>query len=304
LNQTPAIIAADNCPKLPEHDWRFLETELLRPAQAASCARCRGCDELAESQQLFSPSGTPHTYLCCPECGPSEIDPRLLRRWRIDVPSCLRLAFTPIITALKPTELLADQLWRIGRPTIHGRRWELVFARHPDRDRDDAVLKLLAQQPASAVIAPLEADATAWSQRLPNICLALEAFTALDAGALSVDANLFAELLAQRPTSISAKLSPRRRRADFAGKIDRLRDVLKEHVKAARDHALDSQARTGTPELLPFPTNRWLAKQAGIRNYEVTRCFQDKEARELQFLREVAQDLNRLLGMPVSKVCS
>lgn len=296
MNQTPAIIAADNCPKLPELDWRFLETELLRPVQAASYARCRGCDELAESQQLFAPNGTPHTYLCCLECGPSEIDPRLLRRWRIDVPSCLRLAFTPIISALKPAELLADQLWRIGRPTIHGRRWELVFARHPDRYRDEAPRDALLKQPASIVITPREADATAWSQRLPNICLALEAFTTLEAGALHVDASLFAELLAQRPTSIGAKPSPRRRRADFAGKIDRLRDVLKEHVKAARDHALDSQTRMGTPELLPFPTNRWLAKQAGIRNYEVTRCFQDKEARELHFLRDVAQNLNRLLG--------
>jgi hypothetical protein len=296
LNQTPAIIAADNCPKLPESDWRFLETELLRPAQAASCARCRGCDELAESQQLFALNGTPHTYLCCPVCGPSEIDPRLLRRWRIDVPSCLRLAFTPIITALKPVELLTNQLWRIGRPTIHGRRWELVFARHPDRYQDEAAQNTLLKQPASIVITPREADAIAWSQRLPNICLALEAFTTLEAGALHVDASLFVELLAQRPTSIGVKLSPRRRRADFAGKIDRLRDVLKEHVKAARDHALDSQARTGTPELLPFPTNRWLAKQAGIRNYEVTRCFQDEEARELHFLRDVSQNLSRLLG--------
>jgi hypothetical protein len=207
----------------------------------------------------------------------------------------LRLAFTPLVSALKPAEMLTDLVWRIGRPTIHGCRWELVFAKHPNRDRDDSVLKLLAKQPASVLIAPRETDATAWSQRVPNICFSLEAFTNLESGALQVDKCLFEDLLRQRPAS-SAKPSPRRRRADFAGKIDRVREILKEHVRATRDHAMESQARTGTPELLPFPTNRWLAKQAGIRNYEVTRCFQDDEARELRFLRDVAQDLNRLLG--------
>jgi len=70
---------------------------------------------------------------------------------------------------------------------------------------------------------------------------------------------------------------------------------MKEHLKAARDHAFDTLDRTGMPQLLPRPQRDFLAKKLGVHKSSVTRAFNDREANELRFLWELAADLDRIL---------
>jgi len=69
-----------------------------------------------------------------------------------------------------------------------------------------------------------------------------------------------------------------------------------EHLRTARDYALETRERTGTPELLPRPSQKQLATRLGISESNVSRCQHDKSARELALLWEWAADLDRVLA--------
>jgi hypothetical protein len=85
-----------------------------------------------------------------------------------------------------------------------------------------------------------------------------------------------------------------RKRATRTAKIDRLVREVKEHLLAARDHAHSSEAATGTPALLPRPTQKELAKRAGVSPIDVSRCLRDDAANELRVLWTTAQDLEQV----------
>ena len=77
--------------------------------------------------------------------------------------------------------------------------------------------------------------------------------------------------------------------------IEMLTGEMQEHLRAARDHAVDTLDRTGTPQLLPRPQRDFLARKLNVHKSSVTRAFQDDESRELQFLWDLAADLDRIL---------
>ena len=77
--------------------------------------------------------------------------------------------------------------------------------------------------------------------------------------------------------------------------IEMLTGEMHEHLRAARDHAVDTLDRTGTPQLLPRPQRDFLARNLNVHKSSATRAFQDDEARELQYLWELAADLDRIL---------
>jgi hypothetical protein len=73
-------------------------------------------------------------------------------------------------------------------------------------------------------------------------------------------------------------------------------------LRASRDHAFDTKARTGTPELLKRPTQAELARLAGVEDYDVTRCMKDPNGELLRFLWEALDDLDLVMkGIPDRK---
>ncbi|MAD79965.1 MAG: hypothetical protein CMJ50_03855 [Planctomycetaceae bacterium] len=85
------------------------------------------------------------------------------------------------------------------------------------------------------------------------------------------------------------------KRGPRAALITELTRELQEHLRTARDHAFDTMDRTGTPQLLPRPQKDFLAKKLDVHKSTVTRAFSDDEARELCFLWDLADDLDRIL---------
>jgi hypothetical protein len=77
--------------------------------------------------------------------------------------------------------------------------------------------------------------------------------------------------------------------------VEALRKEMEEHLRSARDYALATLDRTGTPELLPRPTMEFLARRLRVNKSTVSRCFDDAAARELKLLWVVAADVDRLL---------
>lgn len=106
-------------------------------------------------------------------------------------------------------------------------------------------------------------------------------------------------LPAEPPPTVSGgratRRPPPRKRSGRAEKIERLVRELVEHLRAARDHAFATRDATGTPALLPRPSQTALARRAGLTKYDVTRCLQDTAARELQLYWGLAEDLDRIM---------
>lgn len=68
---------------------------------------------------------------------------------------------------------------------------------------------------------------------------------------------------------------PRRKRAERAAKIERIREALVAHFRAARDHAFASAQQGDGAELLQRPSKKVLARLAGVQPHDVSRCFRD-----------------------------
>jgi hypothetical protein len=99
----------------------------------------------------------------------------------------------------------------------------------------------------------------------------------------------------QAASAALPKKEPPRKRATRAAKIEALRKEMIDHLRAAHDHARATRDQTGTPRLLPRPTQKDLAKRVDISEYDVSRCLKDPAAHELRLLWEVALDLGQIM---------
>lgn len=85
------------------------------------------------------------------------------------------------------------------------------------------------------------------------------------------------------------------KRSSRANTIERLVELLKEHLVCARDNARFSHDETGVPVLLPRPTLESLAIAVGVSKSTVSRCIRDSHARHLKLLYDTADDVNAVL---------
>ena len=86
---------------------------------------------------------------------------------------------------------------------------------------------------------------------------------------------------------------PRRKRAERTAKIERIKGALVDHFRSARDHAFSSAQQGEGAELLPRPPKTMLAKMAGVKPHDITRCFRDDP--QLVQLYEMADNLEDVM---------
>lgn len=99
-----------------------------------------------------------------------------------------------------------------------------------------------------------------------------------------------------RGTAVYRQRSRRpRKRRDRAAKIERLTEEMIDHLKGAQNHATDTEARTGTPELLRRPRQKELAALTQMTATDVSRCFSDPAAQQLRLLWDMANDLDQIM---------
>lgn len=91
-----------------------------------------------------------------------------------------------------------------------------------------------------------------------------------------------------------ANKRPPRKRAERAAKIESVRNELVLHIRAARDHAYSAIQRGDEPELLRRPNKSKLAELAGLKPYDLTRCFNDEP--QLKQLWNMADDLDAVMN--------
>ncbi len=158
------------------------------------------------------------------------------------------------------------------------------------------MIAALATHPKAVLFFPTETAAAKWSTTFPNPIVALEVVASLKPDGIAFDPSVVEiRLLDAGLVQGSVRKRPRRKRSDRACKIERLTKEVLEHLQAANENALSTKEITGTPALLPRPSQQDLAKRCGLTESDVTRCFQDDTARPLNLYWEMALDLDQVM---------
>lgn len=270
----------------------WIDQGVLAPADVALRLICTECNELAGADVVWVGD---RAILPCVHCGPLQIDPARLSCWRISIPVLVDQIRQAM--GLKGTviELVQGHLWRLGNMHWSGIVWPVICGRGLSSVVAAGWLDDVRTTPQTIFVSLSGLPSRELSGRCAGATLALDELAADRDGVLNIDlAEL--QLCLPKPASFSRRKGKSPKRAIRVAHIENLIRELIEHVRSAREYAINSQERTGTPLLLPRPTCEELAARLKVDKSTVSRCLADASAHELRLVWELAVDLDRILG--------
>ena len=297
----PAVFHADQVAVWPQGELdRWVASGVLQPISPASSlpTLCCGGEQVGEVVFLTdADAGRVSAYVSCPHCGPSPLSPAALRRWRVDLERLTHVVFAEIDVAPQSVCLEAGRLWRVGKASKVAGGFVAFFGRQLHRHDAGEILNRARIPNRAVVFSPWYLPATVAGDHGPLILPLTDVVSSASNGTIRFDRDQVVDRLAEwLQTRPSAEKRAARKRASRAADIAALTRELKDHLRAARDHAVCTSDRTGRASLLPRPTQEELARRIGSSQWTVSRCLNDPEARELNYLWELAADVDRLLG--------
>jgi hypothetical protein len=247
-------------------------------------AECPECHELCEIRVLQDHCGADVMYCVCPECGPSRFTPSTLKRWRIESEPLVERVAQALEIKVQMEVLVPRFLWNVGRKA----RREILFLRRCQEEHFKMLLPILIKHPKSILMTLTTGTAERLRVMLSNRIFALEDVTRFDAEhGIEIDLDTIKIHLGPEEGE-PVKTTPRR--AVRLAKIEKLVAELKEHFRRSRDHYYS------VGDLLPRPTQADLARLTGLRQDDVSRCLQDKDALILQHLWKHSDALEAILN--------
>ena len=265
---------------------------VLLPAPPAGSWDCTDCGSHCRLVYLDDARGISRVYAACSRCGPVAVEPRQLDRFDIDTAALLTAIFQAHRASVEPID--PRGFWKVGRATWAGQSREVWFIRGAAPEVNTKAESLLATHRRACLFTPTRDAAQAWTKRVPRIVVALEDVLDWTAGGFQLDEDVIAARL-DDGTDPTDKAKPRPKRGSRAAAIEALRQELNAHIHAAADHAFATSEQTGTPELLPKPTQAELAKRIGVSPPTLGRCLADKAAPELRILWDAANDVYEVM---------
>ena len=296
----PPAFTFDDIASWPEGELeRCLGAGLLHPGRPASFVTCLECGETEEVVVVEdSVTKRPHAYMRCAEVGPVEIPLERLRQWETTYEQLMDAVFSGIPLVGSREEIVRDRVWRLGAARWAGAARNVYFVRGLRRRDAWRVINQAKLTPRSVVFVPARLPEEDQRIKVMPFVIPLTSVLSWEAGSLRFDHEYVEAEVSDAVARLDGKSERRRRPAPRAARltvIAALSREMQDHLRAARDHALDALARTGVPQLLPRPQKDFLARKLGVHKSSVTRAFHDEEARELRFLWELAADLDRIL---------
>lgn len=275
---------------------QLLATGVLQDLSPAKSLACAECAEAPFRDVIYTEAADGHSRALfpCPNCGLYEVPLDRLRRWQIDRGALIAFIGRSLNVARNASERVPGRLWRIGRlqrDAVHIAVWfGLQLGR---RDAHEVIARAQFAAPALLLV----------PSRMPRAALpegvvtgSLRELTCWSDGGLCWDKGRLAELLtASGPVPRSGRKAVSTRRKTRATDIEALVAELKQHLRAARDHADHTLAMQGEPRLLPRPTQKDLARRVGITESRVSRSLNDPHATELRLLWNLADNLDQVL---------
>lgn len=107
--------------------------------------------------------------------------------------------------------------------------------------------------------------------------------------------DAFCQMIETKLTGNYQNKKPLPIRAPRTANTEKLVKAMEAHLLAARDHAQSLVDRGQEAEFLPRPEQKMLAKQLGIHISSVSRCINDKRAKELKILWDTANSLEGIM---------
>lgn len=288
--------------------WKFTEIELWPEGELEHCIAqglfvpdepseqvpCRQCGELADVHLSTSPLTAGTAGLSC-ECGPDRV-PLL---WV----SCWRLAFSRFQNRLSGAigiddnwhEVVRDRVWRLGKWHVAGASRNVYMARQLRRVDTFQVFQQARFPAGSVVFVPSQMPSPELRIEPVPMLIPLVDVLRWDGDGFALDKAHVEDQLRAAADASDDNADVRKRDSRFSA-IGLLKQELVEHLRSARDYAVETRQRRGTPELLPRPTREQLAKRAGVHRTTVTRCLEDGSAPELLSLWNLAADLDQILA--------
>ena len=213
-----------------------------------------------------------------------KIDPETIKGWRVNDTVILRSLVESLGMKENITEILADQIWKLGRR----QRREYFFIRSVSHDNISQIMAMFGNQPKAVLITTRDADTI--KRFMPNVtCFSLcEAGTLDEEYRITFDMELIETYVGDHEKT---KKKSKPKRSLLAGKIEVLTQAMKEHVYAAYNY-MEHTGQSGEIKLLPRPTQAQLAKMTDLSQQDVSKCLRDPEATILKLFWENSKTMD------------
>jgi hypothetical protein len=287
---------------------RCLAAGLFSPAEPSRFLTCYECGELHDSEVVFFPhvvTGELRAAIAC-TLGEVLVPLERLQRWQMPIGTFLDVVFAHIERNGPPAEIASGRVWRLGKAKWANSQWNVFFARRLHWSDAWKVFNQ-AQFPARSVVFTPQhvAELDERIIRRPTMLPLREVLTWGEGPKFVFDHAYVEDHLAELLRSIAAqpvKKKPRKQ-GPRPAHINAIMSELQQHLRAARDYAITTRDRTGAPALLKPPTKETLAKLVGVHKSTVTHCFRDESAVMLNYLWNLAHDVDRILEYRSTPSC-
>jgi len=294
-NPSPALVLED-LEAIPQSDLdRLMGLGLVKQAATATHVVCDACAEghVEEVDRIVYSEHVTRFFITCPENGRVEVPRERLMQWAVDyLPLFLSLS-SALSASIGVTEVFPGRVWNLGRVALSGKSRTIWAARGlgwPDATQlvdvlpkgRSPVLFFLGQPPDGNLL-QIPCESVIELRTVISLC---------DEGiAVDVD-GIERQLVGETPEVAMKKL---RKRASRAATVDAIKQALREHLRAARDHAFNSRNRGSGSALLPRPSQKQLAAQLKIHESSVSRAINDPSDKEIAILWKAANDLEQVM---------
>ncbi len=277
----------------------LLAAGLLRESAPTRSLICE-CGRVARVG-CVNPRGaaTPVYFRECMACGPKRIAPEQLASWRVDFDVLIQQLCHAGEIAGSPTMLVDNTLWHLGHATWLGRRRQCFLLRARTRHDRQSVADKLVSHPRAVAFVPTRRKQLEWAAECPQLLVPLTEVLRIGDSRLEFDPTAVEDALRDRmeaeaatePTPVPAG------RGSRLANIAKLQKELIEHLSSAVQQIQSQREMNQSPTLLPRPNRKELGQRCGLTESDVSRCFSDDRARELNFYYDLADDWDRLLEL-------
>ncbi len=227
------------------------------------------CGEDVEIVWLKIPGDTiSRPYRCCSECGPEEISPDDLRTWEVDFTKILFDVAAAMDMDI-PREDLPGISWSFGRRS----RKNIYYLQSPFNEHERMIRKRYEDCPGTVFLVSTAHRAQECEKIYDLPIISITRYISYIDSKICFDNERFMEKLNEQMESCPRQNAKQRRRLD---KIDKLTEILKEFVVRNLDYIRETSQR-GNVDVLPRPTQAFLARASGMSQQEVSLCLKDNE---------------------------
>jgi hypothetical protein len=294
-NPTPALVL-ENLEAISQSDLdRLMELGLVRESATATHVICDACAEghVEEVDRIEYADHVTRFFITCPENGRVEVPRERLMQWAVDyLPLFLSLS-SALSASTGVTEVFPGRVWNLGRAALAGKSKTIWVARGLAWS-DAAKLVDVLPKGRSPVLFFLGQPPDDNLLQVPReSIIELRTIISFCNEGIAVDVDGIKRQLVAEIAEVATKKP--QKRASRAATIDAIKQALKEHLRAARDHAFNARDRGLGSALLPRPSQKQLAAQLNIHESSVSRAISDPSDKEIAILWEIANDLEQVM---------